>query len=270
MREMTEPLSLFDDIFSDLGPAFKEVIESKVLKYEDIEGELELMDPNDTEEVLGEAGAPICMKDGHFHLGRVREPCVGAGCRIDSYCEVGRKVGSFHTHPLVGVWPSIPDMETSSRESEVFFCIGGRLKDDRPYAACYISTGKKLFINPFVPFYQFSEEPRGNIRFWRQEPEMETEELLSEVFSDRDLAWEFGDEPEFEDIECDTEEELGARIRERILETGDMPERYYDFADSPEGEWDTLDSYAPEQGERLMGEAFDRLALYYNAQGRYL
>jgi hypothetical protein len=155
---------------------------------------------------------------------------------------------------------------TSSEEHEAFFCIGGRLVNDKPYAACYIPTGKTFYADPFRPMYNFSEEPAEIIRFWRGEPEADAEHLL-EIFSDADLASEFGD---YYDVEGDTPEEIGAKIRKIIERDDELPPEYYEMSDGPEGEWDELDSFSPEQGEKLMEEAFKRLSLFFKAEGRYL
>lgn len=260
---------LLDQAFKELGPSFKELIEKNVEPFELIgqEDDGYLDDPDGVIEFLREVGAPICADDnGRLYLGKVAEPCVGAGCRISAKCPVGSKVGSFHTHPLVGVWPSYPDIMTSSQEHERFFCIGGRLVDDKPYAACYIPTGKTFFTDPFKPMYRFSEEPAETIRFWRGEPEADAEYLLG-IFSDADLASEFGD---YYEVEGNTPEERGAKIRAIIERDDELPPEYFEMSDGPEGEWDELDSYSPEQGERLMEEAFKRLSMFFISEGRYL
>jgi len=267
------PNPLFEQVFEELGPEFKKLIERKVGKYdpaldtgEDSDDEPEeMLDTWDIERYLGEVGAPICADEkGRLHLGDVSEPCVGAGCRISKKCKVGRKVGSFHTHPLVGVWPSPQDISTSAYENETFFCIGGRLVDDKPYAACYIPKGP-FYMDPFHPLFSFSEEPEGHIRFWRESPPPEAEDLL-EIMSDGDLAREYGDEFE---VEGETDEERGAKIRQLIEESGDMPDGFFENYES-EGEMDTLELYSPSQGERLMDEAFRRLAMFFKTEGRYL
>jgi proteasome lid subunit RPN8/RPN11 len=260
---------LLEKAFEELGPSFKKLIEEHVPKFELFEQtEEDAFDDADAViEYLREVGTPICADDeGHLYLGKVAEPCIGAGCRISSKCPVGSKVGSFHTHPLVGVWPSYPDIMTSTEEHEILFCIGGRMADDKPYAACYVPTGKPFYADPFKPMYHFSEEPAESIRFWRGEPEADAEYLL-EIFSDADLASEFGD---YYDVEGSTPEEIGAEIRKIIERDDELPPEYNELADSSEGEWDELDSYSPEQGERLMEEAFKRLALFFNAKGKYL
>jgi hypothetical protein len=269
---MSNPL--FDQVFEELGPEFKKLIERKVQKYdptldtgEDADDEPEeMLDTWDIERFLGEVGVPICSDDnGRLHLDeRVSEPCVGAGCRIAKACKVGKKVGSFHTHPLVGVWPSPQDIMTSAQENETFFCIGGRLRDDKPYTACYIPKGP-FYMDPFHPLFQFSEEPEGHIRFWRESPPPEPEDLL-EIMSDGDLGREYSDEY---NVEGDTDEERGAKIRTLIEESGEMPDGYFENYES-EGEMDTLDLFTPEQGERLMDEAFRRLAMFFKTEGRYL
>jgi hypothetical protein len=271
------PNPLFDQVFSELGPEFKKLIERKVQKYdpalstgedEDEEPE-EMLDAYDIEKYLGEVGVPICAGEGgKLHLDeRVSEPCVGAGCRIGKSCKVGHKVGSFHTHPLVGVWPSFNDINTSESEREIIFCIGGRLVDDKPYVACYIPTGRS-FVNSYFsldPIYSFSEEPEGHVRFYRESPPPDVEDLLMEM-SNEDLASEYSDQYE---VEGETEEEIGAKIRTLIEESGEMPEGFWDFYEN-EGEMDTLDIYSPEQGERLMEEAFARLAMFFKTEGRYI
>lgn len=261
---------LLEKAFKELGPSFKELIEKNVKPFELIgQDEDEYLDDQDyVIEYLREVGAPICADDkGHLYLGKTAEPCVGAGCRISSKCPIGSKVGSFHTHPLIGVWPSYTDIRTSENEHEKLFCIGGRLVGDKPYAACYIPTGKQFYADPFKPLYTFSEEPAESIRFWRAEPEADAEYLL-EMFSDADLASEFGD---YYEVEGDTPEEIGAKIREIIERDGELPSEYYEMSSGgPEGEWDELDSYSPEQGERLMEEAFKRLASFFISEGRYL
>lgn len=260
---------LFDQIFKELGPSFKELIEKNVKPFELLNQESEdyYGDPDYVIELLREVGAPICEDDnGRLYLGSVSEPCVGAGCRISSKCPIGNKVGSFHTHPLVGVWPSYSDIMTSSQDKERFFCIGGRLVDDKPYAACYIPTGRAFFADPFSSMYKFSEEPAETIRFWREEPEADAEHIL-ELFSDADLDSEFGG---YYDVEGDTPEERGAKIREIIERNNELPSEYYEAGVPSDGDWDELDSFSPEQGERLMGEAFKQLSLFFKSEGRYL
>lgn len=231
-------------------------LEEVIITPEDSEEEAsykELTETYDIQELLGEAGCPICEKDGNYFLGECETPPTGAGCRINyPYCESkgARAIGGFHTHPLGGTTPSLPDLECSVSQKEEVFCIGGRIGDKRK-VTCYTPEQrvkeKGLFYNPFVGYYpKFDVPAEGKIVFWRETPPPLASELNVEL-SDEDLAEYF--RTTFDET---PEKEVQKSVKEARagLERGEIFDEYWE-AYEPQGEMDEIDAHLPEDLKKL-------------------
>lgn len=250
---------LCEEVRNTLKERMLEITKKNVLGPEDYESLLEeeerdvMYDPYDIENLLGEIGCPICRgKDGLF-IGKCLAPGTGAGCNIDyASCERmgGERIGSFHTHPIGGTTPSVPDLECSMVRDEEIACIGGY--DGEEYLVrCYRprETARKygLIYNPFVGYYQDKEEPDGKIEFYREPPPPTPEDLLADL-SDKMI------EPivasYFETLD---QEEIDRRVQRfrRELEEGEIPVEYWEGFESMEGYVDEIPFYSPEKLKKV-------------------
>ena len=271
----TPPISreTFEDYCSrarrDLVEQMLELVRKHVTSYEELkeiseggddEYENELLEYYDIERYLGEVGCPICESpDGSLFLGKCEAPCTGAGCTIDYHAcrrEGGRHVGSFHTHPLGGVTPSYPDLEHSRRTGgEIISCIGGfDGKTDR--VTCYTPNERSREYGFFVDilkgtYYPMDRQfsPDGKIRFYREPPPPTPGDILEDLHRD-DIrrivtCWgELDDARKRESVRKEIEKRVDRFIEE--LESGEIPQEYWDGYESPEGEMDELEYYSPE------------------------
>ncbi len=225
----------------------------------------ELKDRDEIAGLLSEAGAPICEKDGTFFLGDVTEPETGAGCRIDrAYCasKGAKTVGTFHTHPLGGTTPSLPDLQTSANEKEELFCVGGRIGDKRK-VTCY-APGPRVtawggpVYNPLRGYYpKFDVPETGKIVFYREPPPPLASELNVEMTDETIVELLTA----YEDY---TKKELQEKIKEvrAGFEKGEIFEEFWENYEA-EGEMDELETYSPKDLERLEKLKLDFLASDY-------
>lgn len=231
-------------------------LEEVIITPEDSEEEAsykELRDPYDVQELLGEAGCPICEKDGDYFLGECETPPTGAGCRINyPYCESkdAKAVGGFHTHPLGGTTPSVQDLECSISQEEEVFCIGGRI-GDKLKVTCYTpeqrTKEKGLWYNPFIGYYpKFDVPEKGKIVFWRETPPPLASELNVEM-SDENLAEYFRTA-----LDKTPEKEVQERVKEArtCLKRGEIFDEFWEYYE-PEGEMDEIDAHLPEDLDKL-------------------
>lgn len=257
---------------SDIGKDMLALTEKNVLSYEDYKDvvitseeeeenwEKEIQDDWDVRHYLGEAGCPICQdKEGKLFLGDCSEPTTGAGCSIDiGACarRGGVKVGSFHTHPMGGNTPSVPDMECARSGGEKIFCIGGLIGHDRQiscYALNQRSQKHGIIYNPFTgSFYKDREEPAGIIRFYREPPPPTASDLLADL--DEKMIRDIIEHTYHQWREEFTEEEkkeVEDRVKEfrASLERGEIPDEYWEQygEDGIEGEMDELNVFTPDQ-----------------------
>jgi hypothetical protein len=117
--------TLCEEVRAQLGKRMVDLTQEYVPPEADLREAASVDEPmyEDSEIVryLGEVGCPICRKNGELFLGEMSEPITGAGCRIkEQSCERmgGKTIGSFHTHPLGGNTPSLPDLECAISKKE--------------------------------------------------------------------------------------------------------------------------------------------------------
>lgn len=243
------------DKMCDLTDEFAGNVEEVIIRPEDSEDEAhwkEIVDLWEIENLLGETGCPICEKeDGTLFLGKCETPHTGAGCRIDyGSCEKegAKHIGSFHTHPIGGTTPSLPDMQCSLNQEEKVFCVGGKV-GDKAKVTCYTPRGltseKGLWYNPFKGYYpEFPDTPpEGKIRFYREEPPPLPSEIQT-MLTDDDVLMHLWGEPSEEE-----KKEFIEYFRGKLAE-GEYPQEYWDVYET-RGEMDEIEVYLPEQLEKV-------------------
>lgn len=209
------------------------------------------MDPFDAENMLAEHGCTICrLVAPDFRLTDCDTGYTAAGCTIDFLECVrlgGKRVGTFHTHPIGLPIPSHPDIKCSFEWKTSFDFVGG-LVGGREVIVCYIpkdiSEMKYEHLEAMhvlrngVPIPNFPPgEPLGVIRFFREDPGPMASELLEDF--DSIFPPEYYDEDQIKEF------------REE-LEGGDIPTEFWESYESS-GEWDELKVYSDE----MQREGFD-------------
>lgn len=93
-----------------------------------------------TEIIHRELGFNLCHIEGINEL-KDDTHCIGTACSLplENTCKIGKKVGTFHTHPSGDSTPSLPDLWGGYYHG--IKCIGG-VKDKK--IACYIRKDKEL------------------------------------------------------------------------------------------------------------------------------
>jgi len=178
-----------------------------------------MLDPWDAECYLAEHGCTICrVGPGNFRLTDCDTGHTAAGCNID-FLECnrlgGKRVGTFHTHPVGLPIPSHPDILCSFNWKTSYDFVGG-LVGGRRVIVCYMPRptseikygqleGMCVFQNR-VPIQNFPDgEPLGVLRFWREDPGP----MASELIEDFDLHFPPEDFDEEERTEYKDDLELG-------------------------------------------------------------
>lgn len=203
---------------------------------DDDEAQDRMLDPYDAECYLAEHGCTICRAGpGDFMMTDCETGHTAAGCKIDFLECVGlggKRVGTFHTHPVGLPLPSHPDIMCSFNWKTSYDFVGG-LVGGRKVIVCYTPRptsemkyghlqGMCIFRDR-VPIPNFpSGEPIGVIRFYREDPGPMASELLEDfdnIFPsdcyDEDQRHEFREDikigiipDEFwESYECESEED---------------------------------------------------------------
>lgn len=198
---------------------------------------------------LGEVGCPICRDGDRIFLGALTEPETGAGCRIrEGSCRRmgGTYIGSFHTHPIGGNTPSLPDIECAIRSEEEIMCIGGNIGGDYR-VACYSPRSKPrrigLMYNPRGYYPDMSDiRPSGEIEFYREVPPPTAEDIVDAIGRNEDEIRSII--ASYHMIETDDPDmpEMIADFLATLAE-GEIPEEYSDVDIESEGEFDTLEIY---------------------------
>ncbi len=247
--------ALCGEVRAQLGERMVELTEKYVLPEADLLEAASIDEPtyDDSEIVryLGEVGCPICRKNDELFLGEMSEPITGAGCRIkEQSCERmgGKTIGSFHTHPLGGNTPSLPDLECAISKKEEIMCIGGKI-GDAPVVSCYtpkqpyrmrgMSLIEAQHYNPDV-----SDIPvAGELEFYRQSPPPNAEDVQEKIGDSDDVIR--GILSAYNRIETDDEDmpELVAEFKDK-LRNGEVPEEYWEWAGDMTDSDGTLDSIA--------------------------
>lgn len=200
---------------------------------------------------LGEVGCPICRDGDRIFLGALTEPETGAGCRIrEGSCQRmgGTYIGSFHTHPIGGNTPSVPDIECAIRSEEEIMCIGGNIGGEYQIT-CYTprETARKrgLRYNPMIGRYYPGEddiEATGELEFYREVPPPTSDDIFDAIGDNEPeirghIATYHGIDEDDPDME-----EMVANFR-KTLEEGDVPEEYQADGWDTDGAIDTLEVY---------------------------
>jgi proteasome lid subunit RPN8/RPN11 len=240
------------------GVVSEEEIENILIKDGDGDenkAEKELTDDSDIQRFLAESGCKICEdEEGKLSLSDCKTSEVGAGLNIDNgSCarDGGKPVGSFHTHPMGGTSPSVQDMEASLRDKERFFCIGGAV-GKKTQITCYWPTihaqENGLVYNMSNGYYpKTGEQPKGKIKFWRENPPPTPTELLAalgdkEIKDIMERRW--GVTQKDDRTQAQIDEDI--RAFKAKLEKGVIPDEYWEGYES-DGTWDELKVYASEQ-----------------------
>jgi hypothetical protein len=249
---MTSRLETLEDILDILQDAMCSQIDRHVMSKEDVEGWLitpgmddddrsvREMDIVDTEH-LNEHGCTICEVNGAYRLTDCATGTTAASCNIDILdCmrQGGRRVGTFHTHPIGLPIPSDPDIMCGFDWKTSFDFVGGKVAGrevivgytGRPTSEMrYGHLRGMSMIHPGAEMFgSMPGEPIGVIGFYREEPGP----LPSDILADFDSIFpvEYYDE----DDRVEFREEL---------ESGEIPYVFWDNYDS-EGEMDELAVYS--------------------------
>jgi hypothetical protein len=93
-----------------------------------------------TENIRREFGFNLCHIEGSKEL-KDDTHCIGTECRMPlaKICKIGKKVGTFHTHPRSDSTPSLPDLWDGYYYGTE--CIGGTVDKK---VVCYIRKDKEL------------------------------------------------------------------------------------------------------------------------------
>lgn len=223
--------------------ALMDVIITPDMSDEDVSDRI-LYDQFDAEHYLAEHGCTICrMGQGKFRMTDCHTGETAAGCNIDVLECIeagGKRVGTFHTHPVGLPLPSHPDIKCSFNWKTSYDFVGG-LVGGRKVIVCYIPRptseiqyghleGMSVFSStPAIPNFP-AAEPMGHIRFWREDPGPMVSEILEDFdahfpddYYDRDQRHEFMED----------------------LKMGIIPDEYWEGYES-EGEEDELAIHSEE------------------------
>jgi hypothetical protein len=256
---MASRLETLEDILDAMQDAMCSQLDRHVMSKKDVEGWLitpgmddddrmfRQMDIVDTEH-LNEHGCTICEVAGAYRLTDCATSDTAASCNIDTRdCmrQGGRRVGTFHTHPMGLPIPSDPDIMCGFDWKTSFDFVGGKVagrevivgytgrpESEMRYghlrAMSIMGPGREIFGS-------MPGEPIGVIGFYREEPGPLPSELLKDF--DDVFPTEYYDE------------EDRAEFREE-LESGEIPYVFWDNYDS-EGEMDELPVYS--DSDQLQG-----------------
>lgn len=248
-----EFLKLCATVREQVGAELRELTARHVLSEEELADAFEynepLYDDNEIIQYLGEVGCPICRKGDRIFLGALSEPLTGAGCRIkEASCERmgGEYIGSFHTHPIGGNTPSVPDIECAISKEEEIMCIGGNIGGDYK-VSCYTPRTKArrvgLFYNPMLGRYypDDSDIPvAGKLEFFRETPPPTAEDVLDAIGRDEDAIRHLismyhgmgADDPEMPNM-------VSGFLA--TLAEGEVPDEYWAADHETEGEMDSIE-----------------------------
>lgn len=226
-----------------------------------------VLDPFDAECYLAEHGCTICrVGPADFRMTDCDTGHTAAGCVID-FLECnrigGKRIGTFHTHPVGLPIPSHPDIRCSFNWKTSYDFIGG-LIGGRKVIVCYVPrpTSEMRYghleamsmYGSRVPIPNFpSGEPLGVIRFYREDPGP----LASEVLEDFDTHFP----PDYYD------EETRHEFRED-LELGIIPDDYWECYDT-EGEEDELKIFSNEEQRIGFDEQLAELSTIFDVVVRW-
>jgi len=247
--------ALCDTIRRQVGDELRQLTERYVLSEEEmkeaISSDEPMYDDYEIRRYLGEVGCPICRDGDRIFLGALSHPETGAGCRIkEGSCQRmgGTYIGSFHTHPIGGNTPSVPDIECGIRREEEIMCIGGNVGDEYK-VTCYtpraIVRKRGLIYNPMAGRYYPQEDDipaTGEIEFFRETPPPTAEDILDAIGNNDEeimglITMYHGLDKDDPDVE-----ELVEDFR-NTLKDGEIPDEYWEDYQDVEGEFDTLELY---------------------------
>lgn len=249
-------------VIEQLGEELYTLTKKNVIPEDQIIDELKdcdepIYDPYDIEDLFGEVGCPICRRDGELFLGDISDPGVGGACRIDDTAcsrHNGEYVGTFHTHPLGGNVPSVPDIMCALQGNEKIMCIGGTINNE-PAVTCYgIKDRNQLRTRLSIPGLSYyppvEDDPALVIEFYREEPGPTAGDLLENLSESivRDIvSFDTGIDPSDPEID-ELVEEFYDTLRE-----GEIPDSYLEtITDQPsEGELDEFELYPGETTARI-------------------
>lgn len=223
------------------------------------------MDIVDTEH-LNEHGCTICEIGGAYRLTDCATSTTAASCNIDVMdCmrQGGRRVGTFHTHPMGLPIPSDPDLMCGFNWKTSFDFVGGKVAGrdvivgytGRPESEMrYGHLRAMSIIRPGSEIFgSMPGEPIGVISFYREEPGPLPSELLEDF--DSVFPAEYYDE------------ESRAEFREE-LESGEIPYDFWDNYDS-EGEMDELSVYSDEDQRQGFEDRLRALSNIFDVMVRW-
>lgn len=219
---------------------------------EALEGDEPLYDDSEIRRYLGEVGCPICRTGDRIFLGAKSEPETGAGCRIkEASCERmgGEYIGSFHTHPLGGNTPSVPDIECAISREEQIMCIGGNVGGDYK-VSCYTPRAKTrrtgLRYNPMMGRYYADESDipaMGELEFYRESPPPIAEDVLDAIgHNEQEIRYLLARYHGVREDDPDMPEMVIQFLA--TLAEGEVPEEYYAADRESDGEMDSIGVYS--------------------------
>jgi proteasome lid subunit RPN8/RPN11 len=229
--------------------------------------ELVLYDQYDAENYLAEHGCTICrMGQGKFQLTDCETGHTAAGCNIDFLECVnagGKRIGTFHTHPVGLPIPSHPDIKCCFNWKTSYDFVGG-LVGGRRVIVCYMPrpTSEMKYehleamcvFQSRVPIPNFPDgEPIGHIRFWREDPGPMASELLEDFEAHFPLDY--------------YDEETRHEFKED-LKMGIIPDEYWDGYES-EGTEDELAIFSDEDQRIGFDEQLDVLSSVFDVLVRW-
>lgn len=120
-----------------------------------------------TEEIKRELGFNLCKIDGSNEL-KDDTHCIGSECNLplSKICNIGKKVGTYHTHPGSTSIPSLTDLWGGYYHGVE--CIGGTTDNK---IICYVRKDKeldpkinKMFAANFTRFESLRAGKKHNIK----------------------------------------------------------------------------------------------------------
>lgn len=226
-----------------------------------------VLDSFDAECYLAEHGCTICrVGSGDFRMTDCDTGHTAAGCNIDFLECVnagGKRVGTFHTHPVGLPIPSHPDIMCSFNWKTNYDFVGGMVGERRvivcfiPRPTSELQYGHLTAISmcrDMTPIPNFPQgTPIGIIRFWREDPGPMASELLEDF--DSIFSREYYDE--------DTRHEF-----KEDLKLGIIPDEYWDGYES-EGMEDELQIFSEEDEREGFREQLQELSNVFDVVVRW-